>query len=153
MKKVWLSVVCMLVIGSLLLTGVGCSFGDSGDPNELGDYRVEIKDCRLAKDDSGKDLIIIQFGFTNNSDDPTAFLYAFAYEAFQNGIGLTEVMEETIKAADYTDADQVREIKKGTSLDVEVAYELNDTDTPVEVEVSELISFSDKKVTKTFTIQ
>ena len=153
MKRVWQSVVCVLMIGALLLTGVGCSLGESKDPNVLGDYRVEIKDYRLAKDADGKDLVIVKYGFTNNSEESAAFVYALTYEAFQNGIGLTEVMEESIESADYSDADQLREIKGGTSLDVEVAYELSDTTTPVDVEVTELISFSDKKVTKTFNIQ
>ena len=43
-------------------------------------------------------------------------------------------------------------IKAGVSLDVEVAYELNDTTTDIEVEVKELISFDDDLVTKTFSI-
>ena len=46
----------------------------------------------------------------------------------------------------------MKDIKKGASLEVEVAYELNDSTTDVEVEVSELFSFSDKVIKKTFTI-
>ena len=38
-------------------------------------------------------------------------------------------------------------------IDVEVAYELNDETTPVDVEVKELFSFDDKTITKTFSIQ
>ncbi len=42
--------------------------------------------------------------------------------------------------------------KKGASLEIEVAYELNDITTDIVVEVSELISFSDDVVTRTFSI-
>ena len=41
---------------------------------------------------------------------------------------------------------------KGATIEVEVAYELNDTTTDIEVEVSELISFNDSMITKTFSI-
>ena len=40
----------------------------------------------------------------------------------------------------------------GASLDVEVAYELNDTTSDVEVEVKEWLSFNEKVLTKTFSI-
>ena len=53
----------------------------------------------------------------------------------------------------YSDDNQYKKIKSGTSLSVEVAYKLNDTKTDVEVEVSELYSYSDKKVTKIFSIK
>ena len=46
----------------------------------------------------------------------------------------------------------MKEIKKGATLSVEVAYTLNDTATPVEIEVSEMFSLNDNKITKTFTI-
>lgn len=54
--------------------------------------------------------------------------------------------------ANYSSDNQTKEIKKGASLDVEVAYELNDTTSDVEVEVKELFSFSDRTITKTFSI-
>ena len=47
---------------------------------------------------------------------------------------------------------ETKEIKKGATLDVEVAYVLNDTTTDLEVEVKELISFNDSVVKKTFSI-
>ena len=46
----------------------------------------------------------------------------------------------------------MKEIKKGATLEVECAYELNDTTTDIEVEVTETFSFDDEIVTKTFSI-
>ena len=46
----------------------------------------------------------------------------------------------------------MKEIKKGATLSVDVAYTLNDETTPIDVEVSEIFSLTDKKITKTFTI-
>ncbi len=117
----------------------------------LGDYNVEIKSCRLAEDYEGKPIAIITYGFTNNGDSPSAFYVSLDTEVFQNGIGLNECYFAD-DSAKYNSDNQTKEIKKGATLDVEVAYELNDTTTDLEVEVSEFISFSDKKLTKTFKI-
>ena len=50
-------------------------------------------------------------------------------------------------------ADSIRTLLQKKGFDVEVAYELNDTTTDIEVEVKELFSFSDKTITKTFSIK
>ncbi len=132
--------------------GSGQAEGQSASETTLGDYEVEIKSCRLAKDYEDKDIIIVTYGFTNNSDNPTAFTWTFSDEVYQSGIGLNKsyIVADSAK---YSSDNQSKEIKKGATLDVEVAYELNDTTTDVEVEVSELISFSDKTITKTFSIK
>ena len=44
-------------------------------------------------------------------------------------------------------------IKTGITLEIEVAYTLEDTQNHVEVELSEYLSFSGKKVTKFFEIK
>ena len=119
--------------------------------NRLGDYEVEIKSARLTKDFEGKDVVVITYAFTNHGKDNASFSFALNDEVFQNGVGLNESL--FLKDGDEYSADnQTKEIKTGASLEVDVAYELNDTTTDVEVEVSELISFDDAKITKTFKI-
>lgn len=121
------------------------------DNSNLGDYTVEIKSCRLAKAYDGKDVIIVTYGFTNNSDDPASFNFTFTDNAYQAGIGLNEAyfLDDS---ANYSSDNQMKDIKTGATLDVEIAYELNDSTTDIEVEVKELISFNDKVITKTFKI-
>lgn len=123
------------------------------DDAALGDYKVTIDSCRLATDYEGKDIVIVKYIFENVSDDDgAAFYLAIDDKAFQNGVGLNKsyfVSDD----ANYSADNQSKEIKKGASLEVEVAYELNDTTTAVEVEVSELFSLTDKKITKTFTME
>lgn len=121
--------------------------------NSLGDYSVEIDSCRLAKDYEGKDVVIVKYIFTNNNaEESTAFMWAFDDTVYQDGVGLNEsyVVDDS---ANYSADNQSKEIKAGSSIDVEVAYELNDTETDIEVEVKELISFDDKTITKTFSIK
>lgn len=131
--------------------GKGSAQSTEADTN-LGDYSIEIQSCRLAKDYEGKDVVIVKYLFTNvNDDDATAFYTAFDAEVYQNGVGLNEsyVLNDS---ANYSSDNQTKGIKKGASIEVEVAYELNDATTDIEVEVKELFSFDDSTITKTFSI-
>ena len=164
MKKV---ISLLLALTLLLAFGAfGLASGESGNSDQgsgsadssiesnsdIGDYSVVIDSCRLAKSFDDKAVVIVKYKFTNNSNDTaTAFWTAFDDNVYQSGVGLNEayVLKDS---ANYNSDNQMKEIKKGASLDVEVAYELNDTSTDIEVEVKELFSFSDKTLTKTFKI-
>lgn len=120
--------------------------------NNVGNYSIEIKSARLTKNWEGKPSVVVTYGFTNNDDDPASFMVAFQENAYQNGVGLEKAY--TLDDTDpYDEANQSKEIKKGASLDVEVAYILNDTETDVEVEVEEWLGLSDDKVSRTFSIK
>lgn len=122
------------------------------DNTTLGDYKVEIKGFRLASDYEGKPVVIITYGFSNVSDDDSAaFLYSIDSAVYQNGVGLNEALFLNDNA-NYSLDNQTKELKMGASLDIEVAYELNDTTSDIEVEVKESFSFNDKILTKTFSI-
>ena len=126
--------------------------GSAGGEN-LGKYSVTIDSCRLARDYENKPVVIVKYKFTNVSDEsPAAFYIAFDDHVYQNGVGLNEAYV-LASNANYNADNQTKEIKKGASIDVEVAYVLNDTTTDIEVEVSEWLSFSSKTVTKTFSIK
>lgn len=131
--------------------GSGTASTQSSDSN-LANYKVEIMSCRLAKDYSGKDVVIVKYKFTNNNEKPTSFMVAFDDNVYQNGVGLNNayILDDD---ANYSSDNQTKEIKKGATLEVEAAYELNDTTTDIEVEVSQLFSMSDKVIKKTFSIK
>ena len=114
-------------------------------------YDVVIESCRLATDYEGTPIVIVKYKFTNNDDDPACFSWSLECNVFQDGIGLNTCYLAD-DSAHYSSDNQLKEIKKGATLDVEVAYELNDTTTEIEVEVSELISFNDKKIVKRFSV-
>lgn len=118
----------------------------------IGKYSVVIDSCRLAKDYEGKDIVIVKYIFTNVSDEESAaFFTTFDESVYQAGVGLNEALFLD-ESANYSADNQTKEIKKGASLEVEVAYELNDTATEIEVEVKEYFSFDDTTITKTFSI-
>ena len=134
--------------------GSGTVSGDNGDATEeIGDYSVVIDSCRLAKDWNGGDVVIVKYIFTNNNSDESAnFMFAFDNEVYQGGVGLNEAYF-LADSANYDSGNQTKDIKKGASIEVEVAYELNDTTTDIEVELQELFSFDDTTITKTFSLK
>ena len=131
--------------------GNGSADTTTTSETNLGDYQVEIKSCRLAKDFENKDVVIVMYGFTNNGKNAISFTGAFDEEVYQNGVGLNRswVVDDS---ANYDEGNQTKEIKTGASLDVEIAYELNDTATDIEVEVKQFLSFDNSVVKKTFSI-
>ena len=160
MKKLFALLMAILLVALFGIFALGS--GEEGESNQgtgsadnttIGDYSVEIASCRLAKDYENKDVVIVKYKFTNNNDDDAAAFYlTFDETVYQNGVGLNEayILKDS---ANYSADNQSKEIKKGASLDVEVAYELEDTTTDIEVEVKELFSFSDKTIKKTFSIK
>lgn len=131
-------------------SGAADQAGKSED--SIGKYSVVIDNCRLAEDYEGNPVVIVKYIYTNVSDeDATAFYVAFDDTVYQDGVGLNEayILDD---GANYSADNQTKEIKKGASLEVEVAYELNDATTDIEVEVEELFSFDDTVIKKTFSI-
>ena len=118
----------------------------------LGDYNVDILSCRVVSDYEGDPVVIVKYKFTNYDDDAAAFYIAISDKVYQNDVGLNHAyfLDDTV---DYSTDNQSKEIRTGASLEVEVAYELNDSTSDIEVEVSETFSFTARKVTKTFSLK
>lgn len=151
MKRWMTLLLCVLLAIGACLTASGCSEAAPAGDHTLGDYEVVIKDHRLAKDENGTDVIIVTFDFTNHWEESISFYGALLIEAYQGDIGLIECDAPTIEG--YSEADMLRNIKTGATIEVEMAFELDDTATDVTVEVSELFSFDSRKLTKTFSLQ
>lgn len=158
MKKLNLLLVALLIAAfAVFALGSGESTpkdqgGDTVANDQLGDYSLKIDSCRTAKDLEGDPIVIVKYIFENvNDDDAVSFSAAFDDEVYQNGVGLNEswFVDES---ANYDMENRNKEIKKGATIEVEIAYELNDTTTDIEVEVSELFSFDDTTITKTFSL-
>ena len=121
--------------------------------DQLGDYKVVIDSCRLAKDYEKKPVAIVKYIFTNVShDEAISFGVALNADAYQNGIGLNTaiILDDSVK---YESDRLLKAIKKGATLEVEIAYVLDDSTTDLVIEVKELFSFDDTMITKTFSLQ
>lgn len=100
-------------------------------------YAVTIDGSTVTTDYEGKPAIIVDYTFTNNSDDATSFAVACSQKAFQNGVQL-----ETAVVLDDLGNGFLAEIKPGATTSARRAYSLAD-ESDVTVEVTELISFDD----------
>lgn len=164
MKKIIALILTISLIATFAIFALGSS--SSGETKDLGkgetaqqnpaqadvaDCTVEIQSCRLAQDWEGKPVVIVKYSFTNNQEEAQSFMLAFNDEVYQNGVGLNESWMLS-DSANYTSDNQTKKIQKGATLEVEKAYELNDTTTDISVEISALFSFDNSKITKTFPI-
>ncbi|MGN1203348.1 MAG: DUF5067 domain-containing protein [Eubacterium sp.] len=164
-KKKWIIIAVIAVVLILIIAIAGGS-GDDDSSNTgnagassvsaqseeksdgvIGDYGCVVKEASLCKDWTDKDAVLITYEFTNNSDSAISFDVALDARAYQDGIGL----ETAILDSDETDWLDV-DIKPGVTKEVKKAYVLRDTSTPVEIEVSEFISFNDDKLVTTVEI-
>ncbi len=119
--------------------------------SNLGKYKVEIKGCSLTKNYSGKSVAIVTFSYTNNSSEAAAFDWTFVTHAYQNGIEAENTWyDDDVYGGEDN---QSKEIKTGATIEVKEAYLLNDTTSPLEVEVGQSFSFDSTKVTKTFAFK
>lgn len=118
---------------------------DSGD---LGDFHVAIQDFSRGQDFEGSEVGIVQYEFTNNSEDNQMFSIAISTKLFQNGVAL----ESGVMTEDGF-ADGLTEIQPGATITVKSAYKLADIENPITVEVSPSFSLKDEKLTKEFTLQ
>ncbi len=109
----------------------------------IGDYKCVVKEAKLCKDWTGKDAILITYEFTNNGSNPISFDVALNDDVYQDGVGLEVAILDEEETDSFVDVD----IKPGITKDVKKAYVLRDTTTDLEVEISELLSFSDDKLT------
>lgn len=114
----------------------------------LGNYAVEIHDSELVDDYSGNPAIVISYSFTNNAEEATSGMVALSDIAYQNGIQL----DAAIVTNRDVGTDKMKDIKTGASIELQAAFSLTSETAPVEFEVSELVSFSDEKLGKTFEI-
>lgn len=134
----------------LMFVFTACGGGDGGsesksddksDPNviQIGDYTAEYKGYEIVKDYDGDDAIIVTWNYTNNGEEAESFTWAFNYTLFQDGIELeygTVFIEDSY---DTVDENMNTEIKPGNSLEVKTTNKLENLESPVEVEFSDLM--------------
>lgn len=123
--------------------GEGDSANNSGS-GDLGDYHVEISGAALGQDYNGKAAVIFTYKWTNNSDKTTSAMVATIEKAFQDGVELDTAIIMGIGD------NNMRDVRPGGTLDIQKAYLLNNSSSAVEFEISEFLSWSNEKVSKSF---
>lgn len=119
---------------------------DTSD-NIVGDYECVVKESTIFKDIQDRDAILIVYEFTNHSDDTAKFDFVLDKNVYQDGVELDSTFPPD------KDDFMSPEIKSGVTLEVKKAYVLRNTTSPVESEISEVLSFSDDKIVTTINLQ
>ena len=121
----------------------------AGPSGNLGNYYVEIKSAVLTSDYGGSPAILITYSWTNNSQETTNALSAFIERAFQDGVQLDSA---TILSTNpqYSSGTALRDVRPGATTDVQRAYLISDSGSPVEFEVFEFLGDSEAGVSITF---
>ena len=140
----------VLLLAMLAATLCSC-IGDEIAGANLGDYNVDIESVRVDADDEGAPIAIVKYKFTNHSDEAECFYMAVDTYAYQNGIELLRCY--AAEEAGYSEEDHERNVKPGYSIEVEVAYKLDDTTADVEIEVVKSFSLRNRKIVKTLPLQ
>ncbi|SHI04362.1 protein of unknown function [Sporobacter termitidis DSM 10068] len=150
MKKVRYILIAVFTLALL----ASCSKTDSitgPGSGTVGNYIVKIDSYELTKDAYGKDAVIINYEWGNNGKK-AGFFYVISAKVYQNGAECKSaiITDDTI----YHGSDALKSIKRGEIQKVQLAYVLQDTKTPLDVEVTEAANTNADapKVTQTFDI-
>lgn len=87
-----------------------------------------------------KDVLKVDFVFTNSSEEATTFDSTLNMKAFQDAVELNKVFS-TETTGEFGD-NSFKEIRPGGTVSISVLFETK-SNTPIEVEVTELFSFDD----------
>lgn len=116
MKKVLL-----LIAVVLLLAGCGAEEKELTNIGEYEGCKLELLDANVVQSEDGKQILKVNAVYTNDNEDPLYAACSFAVRAFQNDEELTECSD-----INGDEAELIREIRNGKSLNVTYAFELED---------------------------
>lgn len=119
------------------------------------DFTTEKFNLKYVKHEIGSDYeetpaLIIYYEYTNLADEASNFMMNVSDKLFQNGIQLESAM-----LMDSPDeyGNSMLDVQKGSTITVATAHTLQDTDNPVTLEISELMSFNDEKDTQEISLK
>lgn len=100
-------------------------------------FEANVDDVSVGEDYQGNPALIVTYSWKNNSDKSRSFASALHPRCYQNGVQLsTAIVLSGIDSEGY-----LADVKPGYGTTAQLAYELKDTENPVEIEVYELASF------------
>lgn len=104
----------------------------------IGKDKIILKSARIAKDTSGKDAVVFNFTWSNNSEETSSFIEKFIVKAFQDG----EELEMGI-LLNINNDNNMKKIRSGNAInDIEMGfYTITDSKGDIEIEISEFLDF------------
>lgn len=109
---------------------------------DVGEYHVAILDVDLVEDYKGNPALLIRFLFANNGEDEESFMVACSSKVFQNGVECAGAITMNASSIGHDPNAIMLDVKPGASLECTKVVVLQDTTSPVEIQVRKLIDFS-----------
>ena len=98
-----------------------------------GNYLVKINEIRRSKDHEGVPAVVLNYTFTNNSDETTSALLAVFFSVFQDGVELEPGL--------FVDGEEVenglKDLRPGNAIDCETSF-LMSSENELEIEISSM---------------
>lgn len=123
----------------------------SGGKGNVGNFDVSIQSVRRTKDYQGKDAVVVKYSWTNNSNQTTSALASLLPYCYQDGIQLDPAILGDNDNHDLVQA-EYKNVQPGKSLTYESAYLLSGKEPKVTVDISDIASLGENKVTASFSI-
>ena len=116
----------------------------------VGDAYIAVKDWKIVDDYSGEPVLVLTYDWTNNSDETASAVLSVSTKAFQNGISLDTgiVLDDSIDTGSL-----IREVKPGTTIEVQELFSLQDTESEIEIEITDPWDFFGDPEILSFTIE
>ena len=100
--------------------------------DEKPEYEIKVTDYFLSKDYKDAEVLVVEYEWTNNSDEPKSFTTLFSDKAFQGGVECDNIV---IGCDDVNANDQLADIQPGTTFKIKCDYYLRDK-SPVNIVVT-----------------
>lgn len=117
----------------------------SAEETSDSEFQVELLSTSISQDYEGKPVLVVEYNFTNNSDDSASFTFSCQDKAFQNGV---ECDNTVIGCDDIDSQQQMNEIQPGTTYALKIGYHLQDNTSPVDIEVTSLDFINEEMLLK-----
>ena len=148
MKKKALVLLVGLLAMVAFFVGCGEQSVEKIGQGAVSDYYFEIGDGELYTASNGKEYLLIDIKFQNNSDSPQDFQTSTIQTYYQDGTEVYAVYPIWFESA----KDLTREVEPGNSIDVQTAVEIKNHTSPVRIEIASK-SHKNDKVIKEITLQ
>ena len=117
---------------------------------EIDGYAVSINSYNIAEGRHGEKVLILNMGYTNNSDAASPFYSAIDVTAFQDGIELEEAY--ALNPSTMDNSNNYVKVMPGVGVGVAEGFVLSSETSPVDIEIKAMFSFNDEKVTTQINI-
>lgn len=108
----------------------------ASDTATVGDFEVSIGDAAMVSDDyTGEEAFLVNFTFTNNSEETTSPMLALMVEAYQDGVQLERAI---IGSEDFDASSESLNVQPGGSNEFQLVFTLT-SETPVQVIAEEFL--------------